>query len=262
MLQEEASVNFYNRSQNPDQLEITYFTDPLCCWSWGFEPQWRKLRYEFMGQVSWNYCMAGLLPDWKNFNDVENSVTRPLQMGPVWMHASQLSGMPINTRIWMEDPPASSYPACIAVKCAALQSAEAGEIYLRKAREAIMIHGQNIARIEVLENIAKEIASQPGVLNLERFTADMYNDVGLNAFTKDMEQVRLSGINRYPSLLIRYTGAKSILVTGYRPYNVLLDAIRQIAPDLQKTQTASQMPGYQQFWGESMTDTELKEAEK
>ena len=25
-------------------LSIEYYTDPLCCWSWAFEPQWRRLR--------------------------------------------------------------------------------------------------------------------------------------------------------------------------------------------------------------------------
>lgn len=259
MLQKPGNDVINDESQKAGQLEITYFTDPLCCWSWAFEPQWRKFRYEFTGQVSWKYCMAGLLPDWKNFNDVTNSVNRPLQMGPVWMHASQLSGMPMNTRIWMEDPPASSYPACIAVKCAALQSAEAGEKFLRKSRETIMIHGQNIAKLDVLENIASQVAAQPGLLNMERFKSDMHNEVGLNAFKKDMEQVQLSGINRYPSLLIRYVNAKSILVTGYRPYSVLLDAIRQIAPTLRKTQSASKSPDYINYW-DSITETELKEA--
>lgn len=260
MVQQPGNAVFNNESQKADQLEITYFTDPLCCWSWGFEPQWRKLRFEFDGQISWRYCMAGLLPDWKNFNDEANSVHRPLQMGPVWMHASQLSGMPMHTRVWMEDPPASSYPACIAVKCAALQSAEAGEKFLRLTREAIMINGQNIAKLDILESIADQVAKQSGLLDLEKFKSDMHNDVGLNAFKKDMELVHLSGINRYPSLLIRSAQAKSILVTGYRPYSVLLDAIRQIAPTLSKSQTASKSTGYINFW-DSITQTELREVD-
>src|SRR5690606_16576423 len=185
---------------------------------------------------------------------------RPLQMGPVWMHASQLSGMPMQTRIWMEDPPASSYPPCIAVKSATLQSPEAGEKYLRLAREAIMINGENIANMNVLEKIAENLADKhPELLDLQQFKEDLYNENGLNAFKADMEQVQLSGINRYPSLLFRYAKEKSILITGYRPYAVLLDAIRQIAPALQKTQTASKASNYIDYWG-NLTDTELKEA--
>ncbi len=108
--------------QKADQVEITYYTDPLCCYSWAFEPQWRRLRYEFEGRISWQYIMGGLLPGWNNYNDELNSVSRPVQMGPVWMQASHISGMPMPNRIWLEDPPASSYPACIAVKCAQPQT--------------------------------------------------------------------------------------------------------------------------------------------
>ena len=139
-----------------DQVDITFYTDPLCCWSWALEPQWRELRYEFEGNIRWRYCMGGMLPSWKNFHDEVNSVSRPVQMGPVWMHASQISGMPMDTRIWMEDAPASSYPACIAFKGAELQVAAVAELYLRLVREAIMLDGKNIAKQNVLIDIAEQ----------------------------------------------------------------------------------------------------------
>ena len=53
-------------------LEIIYYTDPLCCWSWAFEPQWRRLLFELKDKISYRYCMGGLLPRWKNYNDSVN----------------------------------------------------------------------------------------------------------------------------------------------------------------------------------------------
>src|SRR4051812_38967292 len=128
-----------------DPVEIVYYTDPLCCWSWAMEPQWRKLRYQFRHHLKWRYCMGGLLPSWSHFTDGVNSVSRPAQMGPIWMEASHISGMPINNHIWINDPPASSYLSCIAVKCVALQAPELEDWYLRLLREAVMLHGKNIA---------------------------------------------------------------------------------------------------------------------
>ena len=58
--------------------------------------------------------------------------------------------MPIDDRIWVEDPPTSSYPACIAIKAAELQSAEAADLYLGWLRHAVMTQRRNIARREVL----------------------------------------------------------------------------------------------------------------
>ncbi len=141
-----------------DQLEIIYYTDPLCCWSWAMEPQLRRIQFEYNGQITWRYCMGGLLPGWNNYHDEINSVTRPIQMGPVWMHAGQLSGMPMDANIWMKDAPASSYPSCIACKSAFLQSNGAGIRYLRLLREAAMLEGKNIYRQEILGNVAERLA--------------------------------------------------------------------------------------------------------
>ncbi|MGI8952038.1 MAG: DsbA family oxidoreductase [Chitinophagaceae bacterium] len=235
----EVKDNFSNNIQQADGIEITYYTDPLCCWSWAFEPQWRKLQFEFSGKISWHYVMGGLLPSWKNYNDPINNVSRPIQMGPVWMHASQVSGIPMHQRIWIEDPPASSYPACIAVKCAELQSTETGEKYLRLLREAIMINGINISKQTELIKIA-ETLTQKGFteFTLIKFKEDLKTDKGLEAFRKDLQEVQYRNINRFPTLIIKANQQPPILITGYRPYSILLDAIKQVAPQLQKTQQA------------------------
>lgn len=112
----EIGLAVENHQNKADRVEITFYTDPLCCWSWAFEPQWRKLQYQFRDEIVFRYIMTGMLPSWKNYSDPFYSVSRPQQMGPVWLEASSSSGMIINSKIWVNDPPASSYPACIAVK--------------------------------------------------------------------------------------------------------------------------------------------------
>ena len=48
-----------------------------------------------------------------------------------WLEDAGASGMPVDPRIWAEDPPRSSYPACIAFRAAAEQGRDAAETYLR-----------------------------------------------------------------------------------------------------------------------------------
>ena len=86
--------------------------DPLCCWSWALEPQWRRLRYEYGRQIRWRYRMAGMIAGWDGYDDPLMSLSRSAQMGPVWLQARHLSGMPTKDQVWTEDPPSSSYPAC------------------------------------------------------------------------------------------------------------------------------------------------------
>ena len=260
VLKEKESFNHITSSPQADQVEIIYYTDPLCCWSWAMEPQWRRLQFEFDGKINCRYIMGGLLPNWQNYNDEVNSVSRPIQMGPVWMQASHMSGMPLPDKIWMLDPPTSSYPACIAVKCVQLQSLPLGERYLRLLREAVMIRQQNISKDAVLYNIADELAAeQPTAFDLSRFKEDMKNDNGLEAFRSDLHQVQTRNINRFPTFIFRYANSQALMMTGYRPYSALINTLQQIAPGMQQTRTATDAEAYTQYWG-SITARELEEA--
>jgi len=241
------------------QLEIIYYTDPLCCWSWAMEPQLRKLGFEFAGEIAWRYCMGGLLPAWQNYNDEVNSVTRPIQMGPVWMHAQQVSGMPMNSMIWMHDPPASSYPSCIATKCAAIQSNKLGERYLRLTREALMLEGKNIAKEDVLIQIARQLHNDASyTLDMEKFMADFKNDNGLEAFRNDLQEINYRQVRRFPTIIMRSPWHQGVIITGYRPYAELLAAVKIVAPQLEKKVPEISENDYRNFWG-AITKREAEE---
>lgn len=203
--------------------------------------------------------MCGMLPSWDSFDDPINSVSRPIQMGPVWLEARRISGMPIAEKIWFNDPPASSYPACVAVKCAGLQSPEAEEWYFRRVREAIMLEGKNIAKQEVLLEVAQKLAVQkPELFELEQFWADLESGAGNETFRQDLEKARYHGIGRYPTLTMQKPGQEGIILTGYRPYPVLLDALKEIAPDLQPTQQETDPEAFKNYWGD-LTEREIQE---
>ncbi len=222
-----------------DTVEITYFTDPLCCWSWAFEGAWKRLINEFANHISYKYVMCGLLPDWNSYHDPINSVSRPAQMGPVWMQASHVSGVPIKSELWIIDPPVSSYPACIAVKCANIQSPSFGEQYLQLTREAVMLQLQNIGKQEVLVNIAEKLAKTNSDFDVQHFADDLVNGAGLEAFRADWNWAQMQRVERYPTLIFKRKSHRSILFSGYKPYEALLQAFQQIAPDLVATESAS-----------------------
>jgi len=216
-------------SQQAGLLNITYYTDPLCCWSWAFEPERQKLIREFKNTVAWRICMGGLLPGWKNYHDAVNSISKPLQMGPMWMHAAQLTGADIQHDIWAKDPPASSYPACIAVKTAQLQSARAGEKYFRLLQTACMAQGRNIAKLPVLLDVAT-LLSQDKTLefDVEIFKNDITGPSGREAFRKDLEEVNYYGIHRFPALVIKDRSSHARLITGYREFETVEEIIRDL----------------------------------
>lgn len=176
--------------------------------------------------------MAGLIPDWKSFSDPRNSIHKPAQMGPMWMQASHLTGAPIDELIWMEDPPSSSYPACIAVKTAELQSWEAGDKMLFYLSRGVMEKKLNIAKTETISAIAEELArAHPKIFNLDRFKLEYNGEESREAFREDLKKIRLNNIGRFPTLTIHPFGSeKGVMITGYRPYEALLAAVQQVTP--------------------------------
>ena len=256
---EELTSKEQNINNKADRVEIIFFTDPLCCWSWALEPQWRRLQFEYAAQIWCRYVMTGLLPSWKNYNDPIYSVSRPQQMGPVWLQAAEASGMPINSKIWVTDSPASSYPACIAIKTLELQSPSAAKKYLRMLREAVMLHEKNIAKQEVLLQVAEDLQStHPGLFDLNSFARDLSNDAGIEAFRPDWQEAQNRNITRTPTLIMRSAGAAAVILTGYRPYKILLEALKQVAPLIQPHKTSISLNAYQQYWG-NMTAREIQE---
>ena len=128
--------------------------------------------------------------------------------------------------------PAASYPACLAVKCAGQQGEPAEALYLLAVRTAAR-QGRDLTQAPVLTAVAEELAAQaPAVFDAAVFGRDMAAHAGAAALLDDAQQARHHHISAYPAIVVlRDTGPSKVLV-GYRPYEALLQALAQLAPDL------------------------------
>ncbi|MEW5926100.1 MAG: DsbA family protein [Gemmatimonadota bacterium] len=229
-------------------LDIEYYTDPLCCWSWALAPAGRRLRYEFGDQISWRYRLGGMIADWSGFSDPLNGVDSAAQMGPYWYQMRVEHQVLVDERIWAEDPPASSYPASVACKAAERQGPEQGERYLRRVREAVTLERRNVARREVLLELAAELADAGG-LDREQFERDLGTEAVLWSFRDDVKEARYRGIGRFPSLVVHPARGPSRLLVGFRPYEVLREQVVQLAPGIASVRTAGCIGAYVRYWG-------------
>jgi predicted DsbA family dithiol-disulfide isomerase len=178
-------------------VEAYYYTDPACPWSWAAEPALRRLRREFGDGVRVRYVMAGMA---RSFGDAEPLVRSCLDAG-------LSSGMPVDPRIWWEGAPASSYPACIAVKAASEQGDP--DRYLRRLREGLLCRRRKLDTAEAL------VSEAQGLLDVERFRIDLGSHAMLEAFGADLERGRAvpsehhgegAGRVKLPSLEFRAPG--------------------------------------------------------
>ena len=156
-------------------MQVFYYTDPACPWSWALEPAIRRL--EGRGR-SVRYVMTGLAREFGN----------PLEQISAQLNASEASGMPVDPRLWLEGPPSSSYPACIAVKAAAEQGDPGA--FLRRLRQGFMCRRRKLDTAEALVEEARAISG----LDLARFRIDLGSHAILEAFGADLGRTREAGV--------------------------------------------------------------------
>lgn len=171
--------------------------------------------------------MCGMIPNWNSYNDAMNSVSKPLQMGPVWMHAGEVTQVQMRYDIWHRDPPSSSFPPCLAVKTAGLQSDRAEDEYLFELRRYMMEEGANISKTQVLF----EVAARTESVDPRKFREDWDRGAGKARFREDLQKARFHGIGRFPTLTFLNEEGKGVMIVGYRPFEVLQQAFAHVAKD-------------------------------
>jgi predicted DsbA family dithiol-disulfide isomerase len=158
-------------------VQVRFYTDPACPWSWAAEPALRRLMWEFEGELEFVWVMGGLGRSYEGAN--------LLEVVSQWLVDAAAGGMPNDPRIWTENPLDSTYPACQAVKAAEEQGWQPGYRYLRRLREGIMFERRKLDHAEALKAEAG-----PAHLDRQRFEIDLYSEAITESFAADLDEVR------------------------------------------------------------------------
>lgn len=209
-------------------ITVTELTDPFCTWCWGAEPLLRRLEETYRDQIEFDFVMGGLVEEFDTFRDRANGITEPRDVAPHWDEASEHHGMPVDSAVWREDPPQSSYPANIAYKAAEMQNADLAHAYLRRLREAVTVERQNIARESVLVELAGDVG-----FDADAFRERFQSEEARKRFEADRRFVRRSRATAFPSFRIDGNGEQT-WISGFQPFDAFRDALHQIRPALQE----------------------------
>jgi hypothetical protein len=176
----------------------------------------------------------------------------------VWLDAGAETDMPIDARIWRQNPIASTYPACQAVKAAAEQGPDAAGRYLRRLREGLMTARKKLDHAEALIGEAGAAG-----LDVERFRIDLGSHAITEAFAADLDEVRnppaeareqgkvgeTEGRERvsFPSALFRGEDGSERGVWGSHPYDAYREAAIATGAEPQRTQAAQPVEAIERF---------------
>jgi predicted DsbA family dithiol-disulfide isomerase len=215
-------------------IELRYYTDPACVWSWGSEPKLRRLLWEFGDGFDVRLVMGGLARSYgPSYRDEEGRIGAGTDcfsdLMAHWLDVAARTGMPCDPRLWTESKINSTYPVCMAVIAAREQGSAAGQRYLRRAREALFTERRKLDHADAL--IAE--AGSAGI-DVNRFKIDLASNAIVEAFGNDLDEVRdvpdearasgavkvTEGRERlsFPSLVFIGGDGERHGVWGWRPY--------------------------------------------
>lgn len=137
-------------------LDIEYWTDPFCVWAFTAEPHLDHLVEQYGDQLEVRHRIV----------PVFGSIVRRFAAGGSWAEAGPAGraaatariarehrpGVEVTGQVWLDDPPASSWSASLAVKAVSLLEADelaphgATAAYLLGLRDRFFVDNVNMAR--------------------------------------------------------------------------------------------------------------------
>lgn len=208
------------------EINLQYFSDPICSTCWVVQPLLRKLILEYGHYFNVENRMGGLLPSWENFN--RGNISKPADVAPHWEEECLLYGMPIDGDIWLEDPLNSSYPPSIAFKAAQLQDSDLAALFLRRIKELLFVEKTNIVDVDFLSKVAFEIG-----LDSARFLKD-YEQKAKDCFIEDLRLASELKVNMLPTLIFTNKQQEQVVTTGHQSYQDLERVILKLIPNAKK----------------------------
>ena len=203
---------------------VDYFSDPLCVWSWSIQDRIERLQAEFGDRVVIRYRMLPLYRSLAVYTDLARAGAKSSveEIAREWEETARATGVTVDVQLWSGDPPSSTWPACKAVKAAAVQSGRLAEIYLKRLRVAAMTERQNIARAIILMRLAGHVG-----LDREQFTRDVRARERTREIMQDIREARRNNITTRPTLLL-HTADDKILISGLRSYDLFRQAVQTL----------------------------------
>lgn len=209
------------------QIEVLYFTDPICSTCWTIQPLLRKLKLEYGSYLNIKYCMGGMLPSWGEYP--KGKVNNPTEVAKHWDEVCAIHEMPIDGDLWIEDPMNSSYPPSIAFKAAQMQDNDLAPLFLRRINEMVFVEKKNIIKWEFLEKAALEVG-----LDSARLLRD-FEGRAKELFKEDLNTGKTHGVTSFPTLIFSDATNEHVTVKGHQTYDHFVDIILTRLPHAKKT---------------------------
>jgi len=203
-----------------ETVEVVEYTDLLCGWAWGGEPQLRALRWRYGDGLRWRRALARMI-DIPPLATPADDAAFADSWAKTAGETATVTGAPWPLRI--SPAPRTSVLASLAVKAAARQGDVVAERVARRVRERLYVFGKPV---NDSADLTEAINRVPG-LDSDRLLGDLDTPAVHAQYEADVEEAR--NANGFPTLVLRGpTGERT--VSGWQPYEEYEAALAAVAP--------------------------------
>lgn len=206
-------------------IELYYVTDPICSHCWALEPVFRRFKEQYGHYFNFHTVMGGLLEKWGDGPvDPANGISGPADVAGHWREVGELTRMPIDGSLMIDNPVQSSFPPSRVYKV--IQKKYNDELafdYLRRAREALFAFNRNISDPSVMIDIVNHLG-----LDGEAIIKEAEQPSGHQLLNEDFSLARSLGARGFPSIIMVNEENKGIKIVGSRPLEYYVGALEQI----------------------------------
>lgn len=186
-------------------IEMDYFTDPYCAWSWAFEQTLQAILKVERGRVRVRFRALPLIRDLKAAGKTGDDIAS------AWERVSSLTGAPIDASLWRTRPPQSTLSAIRAQKAAETLGAGAEMRLLRALRPLLMTQARSAEDAGTLAEAAHAAGLDLAALEQAMRAPDL--DARIE---EDEAMAQAHGIVATPGVLLRNAEGDRIMIQGPR----------------------------------------------
>lgn len=209
-----------NKTDIPEtMLEVQWFTDPLCAWSFAAEEPILEFKSELGKNIVFYHRMVPLYQSLEKFLSA-HKMNFPAEFALKIKKASKATGVAMTTAPWERGiVPEDGHFLSKWVLAAISMDPVKGDKYLHLLRRAFFVEGRDLTKTKFLKELGKDIGLDPDIL--ERLSS---SEIIQKKLQEDMQKGSEEGVSVRPTLVIVNSGGDRVFIGGLRDARLFIHA--------------------------------------
>ncbi len=200
------------------KIDMYYFTDPLCSHCWALDAVLTRFKWEYKEYINVITVLGAMIEDDNHYDDLNGPEAK--EQVSHWEQVGMFYHIPINGKIWRNDPITSSFPSSIAYLLIKKQNDELATKFLRMVREGAFVFEKNIAKREVLETMINDLG-----LDAKTILDKSFSEEGKELLSQNLKPMEELGVTGFPTVVMVNDKHEGIKVVGSRTLEVYKKAL-------------------------------------